>query len=165
MVVGRPQGDVDSLAASPFRSQAAWMQTTGTPLLAIELRRLARVLTTAQDGRCVPGLLYLAAVRDDLRWQEHRQGCVDVGLDSFVGPTAHNSLDGTHLRAVLHAQLIIFQSIARAVMAATTAIPTLRVMYVQIGDAACDDQQEQVLRGKELVPGSAGFIIFRWACG
>ena len=63
--------------------RAVWMQTTGTPLLAIELRRLARALTTAQDSRCVPRLLYLAAVRDDSRQQEHCQARLDSGLSAW----------------------------------------------------------------------------------
>ena len=62
---------------------ATWMQTTGKPLLAIELRRLARALTTAQDSRCVPGLLYLAAVPDDSGQQEHCQGRLDSGLSAW----------------------------------------------------------------------------------
>jgi hypothetical protein len=61
------QGDVDSLAASPFRNQAltAWMQTTGTALLVAERRSIGRLRTPAQGSRSVHGVLYLADVRDD----------------------------------------------------------------------------------------------------
>ena len=69
------QGDVDSLAASPFRSQAltAWMQTVGAALLVVRERSLTRVLVAAQDSRSAHGLLYLAAVRDHGRGPEHRR--------------------------------------------------------------------------------------------
>jgi hypothetical protein len=57
---------------------AFWMQTTGTTLLAAERCSLARVRMPAQDSRSVRGLLYLAAVSDEWREQEHRQGIIDV---------------------------------------------------------------------------------------
>jgi hypothetical protein len=55
-----------------------WMQTTGAALLAVRRCSLARVRMPAQDSRSAHGLLYLAAVRDDWREQEHRQGTVDT---------------------------------------------------------------------------------------
>ena len=62
------------------RALAFWMQTTCATLLATKRRSLVRVLMIVHDGRCAHGLLYLAAVRDDRRELEHRQGHVDVGL-------------------------------------------------------------------------------------
>ncbi len=43
---------------------AAWMQTTGTALLAAERRCIVRLRAPAQDSRSAHGLLYLIAVRD-----------------------------------------------------------------------------------------------------
>jgi hypothetical protein len=60
----------------------------GAALLAAQRRSLARVLMPAQDSRSACGLLYLAAVRDDRREQEHCQGCVDIDLASLTAPEA-----------------------------------------------------------------------------
>ena len=42
-----------------------WLQTTGTPLLAVSLCSPAHVRTPVQDSRSTYRLLYLAAVRND----------------------------------------------------------------------------------------------------
>jgi hypothetical protein len=52
---------------------AFWMQTTGARLLAVSRCSSVRVRTHAQDSRSAHGLLYLTAVRDDSRQQEHCQ--------------------------------------------------------------------------------------------
>ena len=94
--------------------------------------------------------------------------------DPFIPIWRHNwSFRGAQvLQAVLHDQLIIFQSTASTVMAATTAIPT-RGSCTYARRCACDDQEEKSLRGEELLVRSAGLIIFvrsagliifRWAC-
>ena len=54
------------------------MQTTGAGLLAIQWCSPARVLVPAQDSCSAHGLLYLTAVPDDLREQEHCQGHLDI---------------------------------------------------------------------------------------
>ena len=59
---------------------ATWMQTSGTALLAVERCRLVGVWLAAQDGRSAHGLLYLAAVRDDRRKQEHIKVTLTAGL-------------------------------------------------------------------------------------
>lgn len=51
---------------------ACWMRTTGTPLLAAARCSLAWMWISAQGGRCVHGLLSLAAVRDDWRGYQPR---------------------------------------------------------------------------------------------
>ncbi len=56
-----------------------WTQTSGTALLTAKRCSLARVPMPAQDSHSAYGLLYLAAVRDNWREQEHRQGRVDSG--------------------------------------------------------------------------------------
>ena len=55
-----------------------WMQTTGAGLLAAKRCSLARVPMPAQDSRSAHRLLYLTAVRDDRREQEHRQAHLDT---------------------------------------------------------------------------------------
>ena len=67
---------------------AFWMQTTGASLLAVNRCSPAHVRTLAQDSRSAHGLLYLAAVRDDEREQEHCQGRIDVGPASLTAPEA-----------------------------------------------------------------------------
>jgi hypothetical protein len=52
------------------------MQTTGAALLAAKRRSLARVPMPAQDSHSAHGLLYLTAVRDGWRHQEHCQVCL-----------------------------------------------------------------------------------------
>src|SRR5713101_1368731 len=53
------------------------MQTTGATLLAAKQPSLLYMWTSVHDGRSAQGFLYLVAVRDDCRQQEHRQGRVD----------------------------------------------------------------------------------------
>jgi hypothetical protein len=62
------------------------MQTTGTVLLAVSRASSARVRTPAQDSRSAHGLLYLAAVRDDRRPQEHCPAAVDT--QNWIVPPA-----------------------------------------------------------------------------
>jgi len=57
---------------------ATWMQTVGTVPLAVKRCSLVRMRMSAQDSRNTHGLLYLAAVWDDWREQEHRQGMIDT---------------------------------------------------------------------------------------
>src|ERR1700755_702253 len=64
--------------------------------------RLTWVWSAAQDGHRASGLLYLAAVRDDLRQQERCQARVDSGLSAWE-LACHASLTGAsqvscHLR-------------------------------------------------------------------
>jgi len=54
------------------------MQTVGTVLLTVKRCSLMRMRRSAQDSRNVHGLLCLAAVWDDWREQEHRQGTIDT---------------------------------------------------------------------------------------
>lgn len=85
------QGSRADLALSPRPAGehlALWMQTTGAALLGIEQRSVVRLWVFAQDGRSAPGLLYLAAVRDDWREQERCQGRVDIPLVSLTAPEA-----------------------------------------------------------------------------
>jgi hypothetical protein len=87
------QGVVDSPAASSPRSQAlsVWMQTTGAALLAAERRSIVRLRVPVQDGRSAHGLLYLAAVQDDQRQQEHCQPRLDVEPSSGTLAVAHSN--------------------------------------------------------------------------
>jgi hypothetical protein len=62
----------------------SWMQTTGMSLLVLNRCSPWCVRTPAQDSHSAHGLLYLAAVRDHRREQEHRQGRVDT-YSSLVG--------------------------------------------------------------------------------
>jgi len=55
-----------------------WMQTVGATLFAGKWCSTMRVWMSAQNRCGAHGLLYLAAVRDDWREQEHRQGIVDT---------------------------------------------------------------------------------------
>jgi hypothetical protein len=68
--------------------ETIWMQTVGTALLAVNRCSPARVWATFQDSRSAHGLLYLAAVRDDRREQEHCQSRVDIGSASLMAPEA-----------------------------------------------------------------------------
>jgi len=65
-----------------------WMQTTGAALLMFIRCSPGRVRTPAQDSHSAHGLLYLAAVRDDPRQQEHCQGHVDIGPATLTAPEA-----------------------------------------------------------------------------
>jgi len=81
---------------------AFWMQNMGAALLTVKRRSLARALMLAQDSGCASGLLYLAAVRDDRREHEHRQGRVDIDplhsrlrrLQASSWPQLHKPLCG-----------------------------------------------------------------------
>ena len=71
--------------------EAFWMQTSGAPLLATKRRSTARALMPAWGSHCAHELLYLAAVRDDRRVQEHCQGRIDTGPASLAAPQAATS--------------------------------------------------------------------------
>jgi len=64
--------------ALTLRSVASSSRTFGTVLLTVKRCSLARMRRSAQDSRSVCGLLYLAAVWDDWREEEDRQGMVDT---------------------------------------------------------------------------------------
>ena len=66
------------LAKAHGSGLATWMQTVGTVLLTVKPCSLVRMGRSAQDSRNVHGLLYLAAVWDDWREEEHRQGMIDT---------------------------------------------------------------------------------------
>ena len=66
------------LAKAHGSGLATWMQTVGTVLLTVKPCSLVRMRRSAQDSRNVHGLLYLAAVWDDWREQEHRQKVIDA---------------------------------------------------------------------------------------
>lgn len=75
------------------RESAFWMQTTGAALLGVQRCSLPCMRTTAQGGRTVYGLLYLAAVSVDWRDQEHRQGAVDADLSIGTSSLAEDLID------------------------------------------------------------------------
>ncbi len=56
-----------------------WMQTTGVALLTAKQCSQLPMCLPVQDGCSARGLLYLTAVRDDQREQEHRQDHIDIG--------------------------------------------------------------------------------------
>ena len=67
---------------------AFWMQTVGTTVNAVRQRSVTHVWVPAHDGCSAGGLLYLAAVWDDGREQEHRQDRIDIGSASLMAPEA-----------------------------------------------------------------------------
>jgi len=72
--------------------RALWMQTVGTTLLAVKLCSIVRVRMPAYDSHSAQGLPYLAAVWDDGREQEHRQGRIEIGSASLTAAEAANDL-------------------------------------------------------------------------
>src|SRR5215472_15418642 len=71
-------------------SAGSFPRTVGTLLLGFNDAAPTRVLTPDRDSRSGHRLLYLAAVRDDRREQEHCQGRVDIGPGS---PQARSACD------------------------------------------------------------------------
>jgi hypothetical protein len=78
----------DLVGVAGFGPAASSSRTSGIALLAVEPRSVSRVWMAAQDSRSGHGLLYLAAVRDNRRKQEHCQGRVDIGSASLTAPEA-----------------------------------------------------------------------------
>src|SRR6201999_1367139 len=116
--------------------------------------RLTWVWSAAQDGHRASGLLYLAAVRDDLRQQERCQARVDSGLSAWE-LACHASLTGAsqvscHLRLSASARRVPVltalsgtqrarsparhRQLGRSVMAGLTRRAG---MYVQVTDVDC----------------------------
>ena len=62
------------------------MQSTGAVLLAVQQCGLPCMWLLTQDSRSAHGLLYLAAVWDDGRKQEHCQGRINISSASLATP-------------------------------------------------------------------------------
>jgi len=85
-------------------ASTTWMRTVGTALFGVQRCSLMYMWTTAQDGRSVHGLLYLAAVRDGSCQQERRQGRCGLSF-SAVGPVHHIAQQALRVLGPLDAHL------------------------------------------------------------